>query len=87
MSYTHPDLNLADAEKGYTHFVLYTEPEIGVAVAASNATVSIMWKTSYVQELLERLRWCERSAHHARGQPDDPEADPADVSSSVTGRR
>ncbi|MFI6493720.1 hypothetical protein [Streptomyces sp. NPDC050564] len=84
--YTRPDLNRTDLEKGYTDFVLSTEPEIGVAGAAWKPTLSIRRETSYVQEWL-KLRWCERFAHRARGQPDDPEAVPADVSSSVSGRR
>ncbi|MGW2331693.1 hypothetical protein ACWC5C_38915 [Streptomyces sp. NPDC001700] len=63
-AYTHPELNLTDPTKGFAHFVLYTEPRIGVAGAAWNATVNIERPTPYVQEWVDRLQQCEPNALH-----------------------
>ncbi|MEU9837289.1 hypothetical protein AB0D67_37630 [Streptosporangium sp. NPDC048047] len=65
MNAMHPDLNLTDPRKGYTHFVLYTEPSIGIAGAAWNATLSIERHSPYVQEWLSRLERCEPNPLHA----------------------
>ncbi|MFI9080989.1 hypothetical protein ACIGW8_31725 [Streptomyces sioyaensis] len=63
--YTHSELNLTDPTKGYTQFVLYTEPRLGVACASLNATVTIRRQTPYTQEWRDRLQRCVPSALHA----------------------
>ncbi|WP_331729606.1 hypothetical protein [Streptomyces platensis] len=63
--YTHSELNLTDPTKGYTQFVLYTEPRLGVACASLNATVTIRRQTPYGQEWRDRLQRCVPSAMHA----------------------
>jgi len=64
MSYPHPNLNLTNPKKGYTHFVVYAEPQIGVAGAAWNATISIEGNTPYVREWLSGLQRCEPNPLH-----------------------
>ncbi|MFF4741286.1 hypothetical protein ACFY2W_36195 [Streptomyces sp. NPDC001262] len=64
MTYQHHDLNLTDPTTGYLHFVVYTEPRLGIASNSLNADVSIRRQTPLVQEWLGRLERCEPNALH-----------------------
>ncbi|MCZ0983795.1 hypothetical protein O1L60_44320 [Streptomyces diastatochromogenes] len=67
MTFQPRDLNLTDPEKGYLHFVLYTEPHRGYASSSLNATVKIeaqQTMTPHFQEWLGRLVRCEPNAMH-----------------------
>lgn len=65
MTLPRQDLNLTDPAKGYTHFVLYTEPQLGAVGAAWNATISIERQSPYSREWLDRLQRCEPNSLHA----------------------
>ncbi|MFE9942138.1 hypothetical protein [Streptomyces hirsutus] len=41
MTFEPRDLNLTDPEKGYLHFVLYTEARLGIASSSLNAELYI----------------------------------------------
>ena len=62
-AYAHSELNLTDP-RGYTHFVLYTEPDRGAAMGGLNATASIERMTRYAQEWRDRLERCEPNPLH-----------------------
>ncbi|MFE1764036.1 hypothetical protein ACFW81_07445 [Streptomyces angustmyceticus] len=67
MTFESADLNLTDPEKGYLHFVLYTEARLGIASTSLNADVSIdanQTQTPHFQEWLSRLVRCEPNAMH-----------------------
>ncbi|MGW4784971.1 hypothetical protein [Streptomyces sp. NPDC004230] len=65
MSYKPRDLQpVYDPNKGWAHFVLYTEPSLGIASAALNATASIEHASPYIQEWLDRLQPIEPNALH-----------------------
>lgn len=67
MTYEARHLNLTDPTKGFMHFVLYTEPRLGVACSSLNAEVSIEAQqtlTPHFQEWLSRLVRCEPNATH-----------------------
>ncbi|WP_327425712.1 hypothetical protein OG612_42430 (plasmid) [Streptomyces sp. NBC_01527] len=65
MSYEHRDLNLIyEPDKSWAHFVLYTEPNLGVTSAALNGTVSIESETPHVREWVDRLQPCEPNPLH-----------------------
>ncbi|WP_240677106.1 hypothetical protein [Actinacidiphila soli] len=66
MSYKQRDLKVTyEPHKGWAHFVLYTEPEHGIAAGGLNATASFERQTPYVREWLGRLQRCEPNALHA----------------------
>lgn len=67
MPFKPRELNLTDPEKGYLHFVLYTEAGRGVASASLNAKLDIeapQAVTPHSQEWLSRLKRCEPDALH-----------------------
>lgn len=67
MSFEPVDLNLTDPEKGYLHFVLYTEARLGIASSSLNAKLDIeasQTVTPHFQEWLSRLERCEPNAMH-----------------------
>ncbi|MGW0315402.1 hypothetical protein [Streptomyces flavidovirens] len=67
MTYEPVDLNLTDPTKGFMHFVLYTEPRLGVASSSLNAELKIEAQqtvTPHFQEWLGRLVRCEPNAMH-----------------------
>ncbi|WP_435598383.1 hypothetical protein [Streptomyces anulatus] len=67
MTYEPRDLNLTDPEKGYLHFVLYTEARRGHASSSLNARVEIdasQAVTPRFQEWHGRLEPCEPNAMH-----------------------
>ncbi|MFI1226248.1 MULTISPECIES: hypothetical protein [unclassified Streptomyces] len=67
MTFEPRELNLTDPEKGYLHFVLYTEAGRGVASASLNAELDIEARqtvTPHFQEWLSRLERCEPDALH-----------------------
>ncbi|MEV1173931.1 hypothetical protein [Nonomuraea sp. NPDC049784] len=64
MSFTPADLNLTDPTKGYAHFVLYAEAQIGAVGAAWNGTASIERHSRYVREWRDRLVPCEPNPLH-----------------------
>ncbi|MFL4910737.1 hypothetical protein ACJ6WF_48515 [Streptomyces sp. MMS24-I2-30] len=67
MTFEPVDLNLTDPEKGYLHFVLYTEARLGVASSSLNAELDIeasQTVTPHFQEWLSRLERCEPNAMH-----------------------
>ncbi|MFG3429422.1 hypothetical protein [Streptomyces californicus] len=67
MTFEPRDLNLADPQKGFLHFVLYTEARLGVAASSLNAELDIepyQTITPLFQEWLNRLERCEPNALH-----------------------
>ncbi|MGY0021207.1 hypothetical protein [Streptomyces sp. cg35] len=64
MTYQHRDLNLTDPTRGYLHFVLHTEPALGVAASSLNAVVPIKGQTPLELEWLDRLQRCEPNSLH-----------------------
>ncbi|MEU5108439.1 hypothetical protein AB0H07_40325 [Streptomyces sp. NPDC021354] len=67
MTFEPVDLNLTDPEKGYLHFVLYTEARLGIASSSLNAELDIeasQTVTPHFQEWLSRLVRCEPNAMH-----------------------
>lgn len=67
MTFEPRDLNLTDPEKGYLHFVLYTEARLGIASSSLNAELDIeasQTVTPHFQEWLSRLERCEPNAMH-----------------------
>ncbi|MFG2845975.1 hypothetical protein ACGF12_22815 [Kitasatospora sp. NPDC048296] len=65
MTGTQQDLKLTyDPTKPFGHFVLYTEPDLGVVTAHVQGTVVIEHRSAYVQEWLDRLQRCEPNPLH-----------------------
>ncbi|SCF67286.1 hypothetical protein [Streptomyces sp. Ncost-T10-10d] len=67
MTFEPVDLNLTDPEKGYLHFVLYTEARRGYASSSLNAVLEIeasQTVTPHFQEWRSRLEPCEPNAMH-----------------------
>ncbi|MEV5567917.1 hypothetical protein AB0L54_34440 [Streptomyces sp. NPDC052196] len=61
------DLNLTDPTNGFMHFVLCTEPPLGIASSSLNAELAIDAQqavTPHFQEWLSRLVRCEPNAMH-----------------------
>lgn len=65
LSKTQHDLQTTYApNKGWSHFVLYTEPERGIVTSGLHAAATFEQPTRYVKEWLSRLRECEPNPLH-----------------------
>lgn len=76
MSYQPRDLEpVYDPARGYTHFVLYSEPKYGIVGVAWHGTVSIEQESPYVKEWLGRLQPCKPDTLHTTLVESDKIAD------------
>lgn len=67
MTFEPAALNLVDSRKGYLHFVLYTEPRLGLATSSLNAALDVeasYTATPHFQEWRSRLVRCRPNAMH-----------------------
>ncbi|RII07967.1 hypothetical protein DSC45_34190 [Streptomyces sp. YIM 130001] len=65
MTYEPHDLQVTyDPSKGWSHFVLYTEPTRGIVMGGLNATTTIEPTSAYAHEWRNRLERCDPNPLH-----------------------